>query len=73
MQTSIVAFVEADAAEISAYRATVDRMQELEVEPSRQYQLDSLTRTMQICLEVMSATQQEFSASEFALEALAQG
>ncbi len=69
-QTSIVAFLEANEAEISAYRAIVDRMQELEVDSGQQQQLDALTSVMQIHLDVMSATQEEFSATEFASEEL---
>ena len=69
-QTSVVAFLEANEAGISAYRAIVDIMRELEVESSQQYRLDALTSVMQVHLDVMSASQEEFSATEFGSEEL---
>ena len=69
-QTSVIAFLEANEAEISAYRAIIDSMRELEAESSQKYQLDALTSVMQVHLDVMGATQEEFSATEFASEEL---
>ena len=69
-QTSIVAFLDANEAGISTYRTIVDSVQDLVVESSQQYEIDALTSVMQIHLGVMSATQEEFSATEFSSQEL---